>query len=733
PARGRAAADNPSGSVRFVNASYKRRRPAPSAAPARVALPDENAGWREDNGYLADDPGNRVGDPPGAPADDGAGSGNFHISAPVLGLAGRGQNLALGLSYNSLLWSKTGTNEVTYDADRGWPAPGWALGFGKIIGLNTQGSLLIEPDGTRHSFGGTYYPYGYFTGQTADGTFIDYSTSTYQGAVYWGTARYPNGTVVDYGAPASGAVYPVRITDANGNFVSVTYRNNRGPDIETVTDTLGRVINFYYDWLGLLTAITAPDLTSGTRTVVRLQYQQADLGAWTNYGFAWGTTTRVRNANPYLLKAIYYPGTNTGYWFGDSDSYSPYGMISKVVEQNSMSFSASSLNEQGSLTPGPASHQLAYGYPTALGALTDSPTYTTASLSWAQMDTAESVTNYFVQKNATNPSEPATPSSKTEITLPDGAKSVQYSYRMPGDYRDGLIYEDNTLDSSGNVLSTSKVAWQKGAYESPRPVSTTVTDERGQTLRTEYSYEPSYNQTTEVRSYDYDGVTLLKRTTTAYVNPANYAGRHIFGLPAAVEVYGPDGTRASRTEYEYDGGTLADTPGVTMHLDSHNPYAPWYEVECDCYWEDRGGWEEYVCHSMCPQTDYDPATNFRGLVTKVTSYSDAASEPAAGPVSETRAYDMTGNLLTVTASCCEQVSNVYTIDTQYAYPESQTRGSSDPNSPHRITSSATHDFNTGLDLTATDANGRTSQINYYEASLRPQEYVMSTGARTTFE
>jgi RHS repeat-associated protein len=739
PARKRAAAEKDSGAVKFVNASFKRK-PAPAAAPAPVALIDENAGWQDGNGYRADDPDNRIGDPPGTPADDGAGSGNYQISAPVVGLAGRAQSIALGLSYNSLLWSKTGTSEVTYDADRGWPAPGWALGFGKIIGLNTQGSLLIEPDGTRRGFTGTVTVYGSstsFSGKTVDGTFIDYSSSSYQGAINWAQARYPDGTVIDYGAPANGAVFPVQITDANGNYVTVTYRYNRGPDIDTVTDTMGRVLNFHYDTTGygLLTAITAPDLGTGTRTLVRLQYQQADLGSWANFGFAAGTTARVRDAYPYLLKAIYYPSTNTGYWFGDPDSYSPYGMIAKVVEQRGMSFSASSLDEQGTLTPGTTSQQLGHDYPTSLGSLTDAPTYTTATLSWAYSDAGDSVTNYFVQKNATNPNDPNTPSSKTEVTLPGGTKNVQYSYRLPGDFKDGLVYEDDTFDSNGNLLGTSKVTWEQGDYNSPRPTRTDVTDERGQTLRTEYTYAAAkYNQAVEIRSYDYDGATLLKRTVTSYQNSPNYTARHIFNLPTSVDLYGADGARASRTEYEYDNATLADAPGVTMHLDTHNPYAPWYEVECDCDWEyNQWGYEEWVCHSTCPQTDYDPSTNYRGLVTKVTSYTDAAPDPAAGPVSETFTYDMTGNQLTATASCCEQTSTVYTVDTQYAYPESQTRGSSDPNSPDRITTTATHDFNTGLDLTATDANGRTTQAVYYQTSLRPQYHNMPTGARTTFE
>lgn len=736
----RAADDRAQGSLKFVNASFasKAAPAAAASAPRRAVLIDPDAGWGEGNGWRADDPDNRVGDPPGTPADDGAGSGNFQINAPILGLSGRGQNIALGLAYNSLLWSKTGTNEVTYDADRGWPAPGWSLGFGKIVGLNQQGSLIIEPDGTRRGFGGSVQIWGSsvnFTGKTLDGSFIDYTSWTYNGVINSATARYPDGTVIDYWAPANGAVYPTRITDANGNFISITYRNNHGPDIEAVYDTMGRVINFHYDSLGLLTAITTPDLGSGTRTVARLQYQQADLGGYTNYGFAWTTTARVRNANPYLLRAIYFPGTSTGYWFGDPDSYSPYGMISKVAEQHTMAFSASSLNEQGSLTPGTTSQLTTHDYPTSLGALTDAPTYSAATMTWEYMDTSASVTQYFIQKNATNPSDQNTPSSKTEVTLPNSTKSVQYTYRLPGDFKDGLVYQDETYDGSGNLLTSSKVSWEKGDYDAPRPIWTEVKDERSQAIRTEYSYALNkYNQVVEVRNFDYDGTTLLKRTTSSYQNSTNYINRHIFNLPTAVDVYGGDGVRASRTEYEYDAGTLADTPGVTMHLESHNPYSPWYDVECDCWYEyNQWGYEEWVCHSTCPQTDYDPSTQYRGLVTKVTVYSDAAPDPAAGPLAETFSYDMTGNQIVAASACCEQVNTVFTVNTQYAYPESQTRGSSDPNSPARVTTSSTHDFNTGLSLTATDADGRTTQAVYYQSTLRPQYNNMPTGGRTTFE
>ncbi len=92
-------------------------------------------------------------------------SRNVNFTAPVLALAGRtGLNLGLGLSYNSNVWTKNpGTNTMFYNAERGFPAPGWRLGFGAIQGVNNSGAigpytnsitgnasfLYIQPDGTK--------------------------------------------------------------------------------------------------------------------------------------------------------------------------------------------------------------------------------------------------------------------------------------------------------------------------------------------------------------------------------------------------------------------------------------------------------------------------------------------------------------------------------------------------------------------------------------------------------
>jgi RHS repeat-associated protein len=705
----------------------KSKAPVAAAAASPAAMPLPGDGWDGTNYWSADDPGNNRGNPPGGAQDGGAGSGNFQITSPVLALNGRGLDIGLGLAYNSRLWNKAGS-QITYDIDRDWPAPGWSLGFGKIVGLGVNnGSMIIDADGTRHGFSGTvtYGPnqnYTDFVGHTTDGSFIDYTHHTgIGGAMTYAQAKHPNGTVIEYGAQGTAAMYPTRITDANGNYITITYVNNQGPNIQTVTDTLGRVINFHYDAYNLLTAITAPGLGSGTRTLVRLHYRQLAL----SYSFS-GVTPVVRNSNPWVIDAIYYPATSTGYWFGDTDSYSSYGMITKVVEQRAMSFSASSLNVQGTVTPGTMTHQEVYAFQYA--GLTDAPTYTSMTATWTRdgVNTDQAVTSYEVHQN-TSPRTSA-------ITLPNGNKSVQYAYNAPGQFNDGLVYYDEMRDANNVLLQSNTATWEPGAYGSPRPTRVDTTDERGQVTAKAFSYGPVYNQVTETRNYGYGGQALLRATRTQYQNSSSYTSRHIFSLPTVIEVYASDYyTRVSRTEYQYDGQTLTDTPNVVMHDDAWNPYAPqeWVPEYCYCDYNEWG-----YCYQVCDPgyyiSAYNPATDYRGNVTQVTTYANAETEPATGAIIETRRYDITGNMVTANTSCCQQTSISYTSATQYAYPMSKTRGSSDPNSPVHMTNSATYDFNTGLELTATDPNGRVAQTAYYPDTLRIQTASSPTGAYISY-
>ena len=114
-------------------------------------------------------------------------------------------------------------------------------------------------------------------------------------------------------------------------------------------------------------------------------------------------------------------------------------------------------------------------------------------------------------------------------------------------------------------------------------------------------------------------------------------------------------------------------------------------------------------------------------MTQVKSYADAVNLDQETAVVETRTYDVAGNVRAQTTSCCEQTTFNFTTNTQYAWPESQTAGSPSDASKQN-TSSATYDYNTGLVMTSTDANGRISQTTYDPNTLRPVYEYSPTGA-----
>jgi YD repeat-containing protein len=322
---------------------------APMAArPVLQTTGEDHTGWNCSN----NDTSNDVGSERGFVGKRGINYTNFQLAAPAVVMDGRGIDLGLFFNYNSRVWHKAGS-EITYDIDRDTLVPGWNLGFGKIV-MACDAYMLIDADGTRHPYEGTLrgnFPspassLQTFEAHTTDGSFIDYYAEGYKPQfdnsggrnMITAWAVLPNGTRIEYGAQANYAMYPTRITDAHGNFITITYRNNEGPQIESIVDAVGRVVQFHYDGSGLLTAIVVPGFNGGSRVAVRLQYQSLTLNRTVNYGFVSGLTTKVRQDTIPVIKAIYYPGTNNGYWFGDSNSYSAYGMIRKVSERRGLTF-----------------------------------------------------------------------------------------------------------------------------------------------------------------------------------------------------------------------------------------------------------------------------------------------------------------------------------------------------------------------------------------------------------
>lgn len=146
----------------------------------------------------------------------------------------------------------------------------------------------------------------------------------------------------------------------------------------------------------------------------------------------------------------------------------------------------------------------------------------------------------------------------------------------------------------------------------------------------------------------------------------------------------------------YDHQPLVKAPGVMYHSDASDPYG----------------------------AGYGPSTDFRGNVIQVIRYKGAAATSPS--VAESHRYDITGNLVEISGTCCVNTAFIYTVATQFAYPEKIARGALDPsslaclsNSTACVSQSFVYVFNTGLPLTATDANGLTTRTSY-DASLRLQ-------------
>ncbi len=539
---------------------------------------------------------------------------------------------------------------------------------------------------------------------------------------------------------------------------------------------MGRIVTFHYDALGRLIEIKAPRMegqdpiygTATTRTLVKLHYKSLAL----SYSFS-GVTPVVRPGTIYAIDSIYYPATNTGYWFGDNDSYSSYGMITKVIEQRGMSWAAGP-DEQGTITPGTMTKQAEYNYPLTTAnqpprtngvGLSDAPTYTELKESWAGRDIAEdAVTTYSFNNNDVYvDSGGSSPARSVTVTQPTGIISKQYSYRTPGVWMDGLVFVDETFTVDGStqtMVGSSLVSWTEGNssnYDAARPQWAEVIDENGHKVKTFYTYGTGkFNQITRSCDYDDSLTTLLRCSTAEYENDQSYigyfhpttgqwlGGRHIFNLVKSTTIENSGGTKVSRTDYEYDNYTaqpFTNTPGVIQHDFRHDPFTTVMVDGPNCI-----EWDNYECRLMQPCNEciaweqvsgYDPATEKRGNVTKVTTYADAQAQ--TGAIIETRAYDITGNVVKASSACCEQTTILYddpitvgVIDTQYAYPVSQTRGAADTGSPHRIITSQVPDFKTGLIKSATDANGRTSTTGYNPDTMRPDKSTSSTGAYTIF-
>ncbi|MBI1763667.1 MAG: hypothetical protein HYR56_19755 [Acidobacteria bacterium] len=124
------------------SASLKTPIAGRRAASASVLLNNPPEDFATVNPYATGAPPHRTeagaNNPPAAvPGTEHPGSANFTFGIPLVNLEGRALDVALGLTYNSLVWKENGSNNFYFD-DESWLAPGFGLGYGSLEHLRQR-------------------------------------------------------------------------------------------------------------------------------------------------------------------------------------------------------------------------------------------------------------------------------------------------------------------------------------------------------------------------------------------------------------------------------------------------------------------------------------------------------------------------------------------------------------------------------------------------------------------
>ncbi|HET6975279.1 MAG TPA: carbohydrate-binding protein [Pyrinomonadaceae bacterium] len=451
------------------------------------------------------DPVNRT----GTPGED-LFSGNYNWSQPIVGLPGRAHlDLGLALTYNSLVWTKAGSS-IKFDADNGFPAPGFRLGFPVIQpkGTGNGGApayLLITSSGSRIELR-----------QTSPGVFESIDSSFLQLLESSMTLRAADGSILTYQQVSGGNFMCVGLKDRNGNFITVSYAGNR---VNTITDTLGRVVRFNYP-SGNLDSITQT-WNGVTHTWAQFTYQTVSISP--NFP---GLTVIAPATIPALTRVRLADGS--AYDF----DYTTLGQVSTVHHY------------------APDGHQLAYASYTTDNSTTDCPRLT------ARQDFAENWNNNV----ATSTSYHVDPfvSGIGTSTLPDGT-GLEETYQTSG-FNKGLPTRSR-VSSGGVTKKTTTMSWTQNDTSltypaNPRVTETTITDDAGNLRKTSFTYT-SFNLVSDVLEYAAGGTTVIRHKQTDYVMDPVYLDRRIIGLPKEQRLYEGSGTAnlVSRISYDYDWGS----------------------------------------------------------------------------------------------------------------------------------------------------------------------------------
>jgi len=501
-------------------------------------------------------------------------SRNFNFAVGLVALPGRaGLDLGLSLSYNSLAtWTHNG-GYISFDDDFGFPAPGFHLGFATIQGAyynaqsNCYSFLLITSSGARVELRQVNNSNLF---QAVDSSYILLDAQTM-------TLKLPDGTQMSY--LWEGHDYQcTQIKDRNGNFITVTYADNK---IDTIVDTLARTIKFSYlnDDLNSITEYWTINGVQQSHTWAVFTYDnkiiQTSFTGVTVIGPSNGVFIRVLTRVTFLDNSHF-----------DFD-YTPWGQVWKVSQYgiNDYLLNTRAYNLRGSPF-----------LPT--GSESECPRFTERH-EWAanwnrdtQGNPQEAITGFAVTSSATIPdTSPALTGTLTQITMPDNTYQRIY-FGSPATsqvWKNGLALLTESYDVTGPRQRWSTNTWTQDneslAYQlNPRVTETNIYDSADNHARARVEYA-TFNlpDGTSCRypqdSYEYaaNGTTVVRRSHADYQMTATYTNRRILGLPSAkyicdgaqgeVSCNGSSGTSlVSKVTVEYDEtGSIQGNDAPAQH------------------------------------------------------------------------------------------------------------------------------------------------------------------------
>jgi RHS Repeat/Domain of unknown function (DUF4214) len=476
-------------------------------------------------------------------------------SLPLISLPGRaGLDLGLGLSYSSMVWTRSGPSQRPYlyfDEDYSLISPGFRLGFASIQGpyfdalVGKKIYMLISSSGRRVELRQTTTPNVY---ESADSSYLqltDNSSSTSSLLL-----RATDGTQIKY-EPYSIGWQATEVKDRNGNYLSILIEDTVG--IKKITDTLGREIEFHYDEFDNLSYID--------------QAWNGTTHEWAS--FDWGAA-HAMNVSGFTGASVV--GTYTG------EQIPMLGKV-RLADGSYYVFEYTGAGQAQVIRRYTIDNvQRSFTYYDYDNSNSDCPRLIDM-WTWADRWTGinglptEAMTTFTLPGDGSH-----------QMTAPDG---TIYKDFYGSEWQKGLVTRSEVWSNTARVKLSLIGYEHDGGLNAPYPTNprvneTNVSDWWDNHRRTRMTYT-TFGLLSDVYEYDANGSTVLRRSHTDYDLDSSYTNLRLIGLARASYVCDgaqgetPCGDTSSsslqaKTAFFYDEGNPTDQGAVRHDTDFGSSY-----------------------------------------------------------------------------------------------------------------------------------------------------------------